>query len=79
MIAMKIVLLLYAIAIALSAKLLQSEYRIYVVEGIKCNFRLLLISFLFEHSVHCVSSSVGKTSHWKLYGLSENQSQEGSD
>ena len=40
MIAMKIILLLSAIAIALSAKLLQSEYHIYAVEGIKCNFHL---------------------------------------
>ena len=46
MIAMKIVLLLSAIAIALSAKLLRSEYRIYAVVGIKCNFRLFCYSVL---------------------------------
>jgi len=40
MIAMKIVLLQLAIAIAIFAKLLQSEYRIYAVEGIKMHFRL---------------------------------------
>jgi len=40
---------------------------------------LLLISFSSEHSVNCMNPSVGKTSHCKLYGLAENQSQEGSD
>ena len=38
MITMKIVLMLSAIAIALSAELLQGEYHINAVQGIKCNF-----------------------------------------
>ena len=34
--------------------------------------------FRFERFVHRMSPSVVKTSHLKLYGLAENQSQEGS-
>jgi len=37
---------------------------------------VLLISFSFEYFVLRVSPSVVKTSHWKLYGLSQNQSHE---
>jgi len=46
MVTMKIVLLQSTIVIAFSAKLLRSEYRIYALEGIKCNFHLFRYSFV---------------------------------
>ena len=47
------VLGLPAIAIALSAKLLQNEYHIYAVKGIKCYFRLI---FCYSAILFCLYS-----------------------